>query len=185
VILLLPPEYRRQPWKNGLGESLEIAAERDGAGEWAGLVWSFSRTFFDQPLAFSDLAGMDRIITVVAGRGLTLRARDGGDDISVPALVPTAFDGGRALEGVPDGPIRVANVMGRRGRVRIAAHLVAAGATWQGAGDAVLAHAPWGDAALPDARLPAEATLRWERAAVAISPREHPVLVATVDRLAG
>lgn len=128
--LLAPATYRRQPWKNGLGESVEIAAERDGDGEgWNGLVWSLSRTGFDRPSRFSDLTGIDRIITVVRGSGLTLRALDGGADIAVPPLVPTAFDGGRALEGIPDGPIEVVNLMGRQGRVRIGAAVLDDSAT--------------------------------------------------------
>jgi environmental stress-induced protein Ves len=65
----------------------------------------------------------------VRGGGLTLRACDGGADIAVPPFVPTAFDGGRALEGIPHGPIEVVNLMGRRSRVRIGAALLDESAT--------------------------------------------------------
>jgi hypothetical protein len=184
VILIDPATYRRQPWKNGLGVSEEIAAERDGEGEWAGLVWSFSRTSFDRPLAFSDLAGIDRIITVVEGSGLSLRARDGGADIVVPPLTPTAFDGGRALEGVPDGPVRVVNVMGRRGRVRIQAAVVRPGEARSIDAAIVLAHAAWGEAVLGKAVLPAGWTVRGDGGAPVPPWSGSAILLATVARSA-
>jgi environmental stress-induced protein Ves len=184
VILIEPSGYRRQPWRNGLGVSEEIAAEHDGAGEWADLVWSVSRTGFAAATAFSDLAGMDRIITLVEGRALALRARDGGDDLPVPPRSPVAFDGGRALDGVPDGPVRVANVMGRRGRVRIAADVVPAGSTRRFSADIVLVHACWGATSLVGhGTLAADWTLRLEGGELEVAPTDSAVLVAGVVRL--
>jgi hypothetical protein len=140
LTLLEPAHYRRVPWKNGGGISEEISAEGDG---WDGVLWSVSRTGFAGVAPFSDLAGIDRIITVVEGFGLTLRARDGGADIDVSApLLPVAFDGGRAVDGVcAAGPVRVVNVMGRRGRAAIAAQVLRAGEAAQIAADVVVLHA--------------------------------------------
>jgi environmental stress-induced protein Ves len=185
MILLDPAGYTRQPWKNGLGVSVEIAAERDGEG-WEGLVWSFSRTGFAVPSAFSDLRGIDRIIAVVEGSGLTLRALDRGESLSARPLQPLGFDGGRKFEGVPDGPLRVCNLMGRRGRVRIAMRFVMSGAPRQTAkGGIVLMHACQGEVHLADGTvLPAEWTRRHEADPVELGVLSGVLLVATIDRLA-
>lgn len=187
MILLDPAGYRRQAWRNGLGVSEEIAAEPDGDGAWTRLVWSLSRTGFDRPLAFSDLSGIERIITVVEGGGLLLRARDGGADIAVPPLAPTGFDGGRALEGVPDGAIRVVNLMGRRGQVRLAVEVAPAGLPVRRINaDHVLLHAFAGDAVLTDgSRLPAGWTLRCDGVLPDLSPRGCALLIATIARVPG
>lgn len=202
--VLAPDGYVRQPWKNGLGVSVEIAAERDADG-WDGLVWSLSRTGFDRPSHFSDLAGIDRIITVVRGSGLTLRAWDGGDDIAVPPFVPTSFDGGRVLEGVPHGPIEVVNLMGRRGQVRIGATLlddngpglhVTAGRALLHACDGPVGfdhdfalpaewfHAPEGAEWNYEQanRMPADHTLRLDQVDMRVEVLAGRLYVATIDR---
>jgi hypothetical protein len=189
MILLDPTTYRRTPWKNGGGVSVEIAAQHDpalGKG-WSGLVWSVSRTGFEATSPFSDLAGTDRIIAVIAGRGLVLRARDGGADVVVgPPFNPAAFDGGRRLDGVPDGPVSVANVMGRRGHVRIGMRFLQAGQAGHFAPDVLLLHACAGPVTLAidgvAHTLPPDAALRADGQACAVSVTEGVLLAATVQR---
>jgi len=145
VIALDPSGYRRQPWKNGGGVSEEIVArrERDSAG-WQDLVWSFSRTSFAGPLHFSDLAGFQRMLVLVDGIGLLLRAWDDGDDIEVPRWVPISFDGGRMLEGVPAGRVDVVNLMGRADRVHLSMTIIGESNDYAFEGDVVLLHAAFG-----------------------------------------
>lgn len=185
-----PATYRRTPWKNGGGVSVEIAAEHDPAlGEgWAGLVWSFSRTGFAAPSPFSDLSGTDRIIAVLTGRGLVLRAHDGGADVVVgPPFHPAPFDGGRRVDGVPDGPVTVANLMGRRGQVRIGMRFLHAGQRTHVAADVVLLHACTGAVGLSvdDAArtLGEDAALRADGAALDVAVAAGVLLVATVERV--
>lgn len=188
MIRLDAKDYRRQPWRNGMGVSHQIAEARDGEG-WAGLVWSFSRTGFSGPVPFSDQPGIDRIITLVSGTSLVLGARDAGPDLNVPPRSgPVAFDGGRQLDGIAEGSIEVVNLMARRGAVRIA--MAYAGAEAQSFGaDTVLVHACAGEARLEldqprgGAILLADrATLRFDGEPVVLRVRAGTLLVATIDR---
>lgn len=189
MIRLDAKDYRRQPWRNGKGESRQIAEARDGEG-WAGLLWSFGRTGFAGPVPFSDLAGVERLITLVAGNGLLLKAQDGGPDLGVPLLAdPVGFDGGRQLDGIAEGSIEVVNLMGRRGAVKIAMAYLGAEALHVAA-DTVLVHAPAGPVTLTlDPRhggptmLEAGGTLRFDGEPVTFAARSGRALVATVTRL--
>lgn len=207
MIALDPKHHVRRPWKNGLGESLEIAAEPAGAN-YDGLLWSFSSTGFTGSVFFSDLPGFDRIITLTWGSGLVLKAWDDGADLKIPLLSdPVAFDGGRVLEGIADGGVQVLNLMARQGRVQIAmAYLGAEPRDF--AADTVLVHACQGpveldldlDADLPEAWavptddpdtgfayrnvLPSHCTLRFDGEPVRLAALSGAALVASITRLA-
>jgi environmental stress-induced protein Ves len=205
MIALEPRHYQRRPWKNGLGESLEIAAEPAGAS-YDRLLWSFSSTGFTGSVFFSDLPGFDRIITLTLGAGLVLKAWDEGADLKIPLLSdPVAFDGGRVLEGIADGGVQVLNLMARQARVQIAmAYLGAEPRDF--VADTVLVHACQGpveldlDAELleawavpihdPDTGfayrsvLPGHCTLRFDGEPVRLAALSGAALVASITRLA-
>ncbi len=107
--ILTPADYRRLPWKNGLGSTLEIATD---AAE-AGAPWSWRLSFADVPerAPFSPFPGIDRHIAVLDGAGLTLARGD--ERIAVPREgTAFAFAGEEAIVGEPIGPgIRDANLM--------------------------------------------------------------------------
>jgi environmental stress-induced protein Ves len=46
TIRLDPQSYRRTPWKNGGGVTVDIAdaTRRGRAGRWSGMLWRFGRT---------------------------------------------------------------------------------------------------------------------------------------------
>ncbi len=97
------------PWPNGAGRKADIAA---GDGWMLGFAW------LDRDAAFSDLQGLDRTITLVAGPGFDLDIA-GRDTVRVrEPFVPTSFDGGAPTLCRVEGPCRVLNVMTRRGRYR-------------------------------------------------------------------
>ena len=78
IMRLDPKAYRRTPWKNGGGVTIDIAddyASGVTSGSWSGMLWRFGRTRIETPGPFSDLSGFDRILTVIGGRGLTLTSR--------------------------------------------------------------------------------------------------------------
>ncbi|MBP1296363.1 HutD/Ves family protein [Bradyrhizobium elkanii] len=104
------------PWKNGGGETTEIAVEPANASLDA-FDWriSVARVASDGP--FSEFAGIDRSLAVAKGRGLALTIGDAAeivlDEISEP--IPFAGDtptSARLLAGA----ITDLNVMTRRGR---------------------------------------------------------------------
>jgi environmental stress-induced protein Ves len=106
------------PWKNGGGETLEIAVHPPAAAltefEWR---ISLAQVATDGP--FSVFPQTDRTLCVVEGTGLMLHIEGRGpitltqasDPLMFPADVP-------ASSHLCDGPIRDLNVMTRRGRFR-------------------------------------------------------------------
>jgi uncharacterized protein len=115
--LIAPEAFRRTPWKNGGGVSLTIAEQRApgfAAGDWNGVVWQLGRTAITTPGPFSDLAGFERLQTVVAGRGLVLDTDTGDIDLRQPLAV-ARYDGGlRIVSRLEHGPVEVVNLMARR-----------------------------------------------------------------------
>jgi environmental stress-induced protein Ves len=136
-----PAGYRRTPWKNGGGVTVDIAAEyAPGAepGGWTGMVWRFGRTRIERPGPFSDLTGYDRILTVIGGRGLVLRP-EGHDPLDVrEPFRPVRFPGEWAIESaLEDEPVEVLNLMADRNAVEVGVAFLT------GASDLPLAPGTW------------------------------------------
>ena len=108
-------------------------------GGWDGLLWRFGRTRIEVAAPFSDLAGIDRILMPIGGRGLLLHARDHGTIDAREPLRPVAFPGDWAVTSeLTEGPVEVLNLMVARGARAIAQHLLGETPTTVPAGDAVL-----------------------------------------------
>jgi environmental stress-induced protein Ves len=113
-----PAGYRRTPWKNGGGITIDIAdAYRPGAaiGGWDGMIWRFGRTRIEQPGPFSDLSGFDRHLMVIEGSGLMLHPAEAPSlDVRRP-FHPVSFDGGwRIASELTQGPVAVLNLLADR-----------------------------------------------------------------------
>ena len=118
VTLLDPTSYRRTPWKNGGGVTIDIAgAYRPGADPagWDGMIWRFGRTRIERPGPFSDLAGHDRILAVIEGRGLVLHAAGRAPlDVREP-FAPVRFPGEWTIaSALTAGPVGVLNLIADR-----------------------------------------------------------------------
>lgn len=116
--VLDPAGYRRTPWKNGGGVTIDIAdAYRSGAaaGGWEGMLWRFGRTRIERPGPFSDLSGYDRILAVVEGSGLVLHPKFRAPiEVHAP-FVPAHFPGEWAITSeLTAGPVGVLNLMADR-----------------------------------------------------------------------
>jgi uncharacterized protein len=111
--LIAPSEYRRMPWKNGGGTTLEIAIHPPDAA-WAGFDWRMSIAEIESDGPFSTFPGIDRTLVVLAGRGMRLTGiRDEPVDVRPYDLV--TFAGEAQVESrLLDGPTRDLNVMTRR-----------------------------------------------------------------------
>jgi environmental stress-induced protein Ves len=119
ITRLDPAAYRRTPWKNGGGITIDIAdayAPGATAGGWSGMLWRLGRTQIVEPGPFSDLSGYDRILTVIGGRGLVLEIA-GGEALDVRApFCPVRFAGeDRIMSRLEAGPVAVFNLMSDRG----------------------------------------------------------------------
>jgi environmental stress-induced protein Ves len=122
IVALDPAGYRRSPWKNGGGVTIDIAdAYRAGAapGDWGGMLWRFGRTTIATSAPFSDLSGFDRVQVVVAGRGLVLETPAGEIDLRAP-FRPARFPGETPIVSrLEAGPVEVVNLIGAREAGRI------------------------------------------------------------------
>lgn len=140
ITLLDPSQYRRTPWKNGGGTTIDIAEEGD--------TWRFGRTPITAPGPFSDYSGFDRLQVLVAGSGLMLQTPDGEIDVRTP-FKPVRFAGETPIVSrLESGPVEVVNLIGDRAKVRLDLQVLHAGATLARSTGMHLAYAADGPVAL-------------------------------------
>jgi len=115
--LIRPEEYRRMPWKNGGGETIEIAVSPVGAG-LDDFDWRVSMARVAQGGPFSNFPGIDRTLAILDGAGVQL-AVAGRQPVELTASSPPYSFPGDLPAGadLADGPVRDLNVMTRRGVV--------------------------------------------------------------------
>lgn len=146
---LSPEQYRRKPWKNGGGVTLDIAdAVRPGAdpASWDGMIWRLGRTEIVAPGPFSDLSGYERLQAVVVGSGLVLEGPHGEINLRRPFL-PVRYDGGIPLVSqLENGPVEVVNLIADRARCEIDLVVPATGEAVALAGATHILYAPGGEA---------------------------------------
>lgn len=94
------------PWKNGGGITRNIAS----ATCEAQTVWRLSRADVAQNGAFSNFAGLVRILTVVSPTGMVLEHPDG--ELNADPWQPVQFDGAlKVFSRLKDGPLTDLNLM--------------------------------------------------------------------------
>lgn len=108
------------PWKNGGGTTQELVCHPAGA-DLSSFSWRISIAQIASDGPFSTFPGIDRIITLLAGDGVQLSAKDGSlkHRLDQP-MAPFAFPGDVALDcALLGGPSHDFNVMARRGVVAV------------------------------------------------------------------
>lgn len=138
--------HRPQPWKNGLGVSRVIADDPVGAG-FDALGWQVSATEIAADCPFSALPGLDRLFVVIGGAGVELSSLDerGERKVAVvrPGEAPHAFRGDWVTQcRLLAGPVRVLNVIARRGAFEAALRCEASGRVDAALGEIVVAIDP-------------------------------------------
>ncbi|WP_353640891.1 HutD family protein [Mesorhizobium sp. WSM2239] len=109
-------DCRRMPWKNGGGETIEIAISPEGAG-LDDFDWRLSMARVEDDGPFSLFTGVDRTLAILEGEGLVLSV--GGQDPvrltdrSAPCSFPADVETSSSLIA---GPITDLNMMTRRSR---------------------------------------------------------------------
>jgi len=104
------------PWKNGKGETVEIAVFPPGASMDV-FEWRISMASVANDGAFSLFPEIDRTLSILSGQGMSLTI-----DAAAPVLLTMESDPLRFAADVPvdatlvDGAITDLNVMARRGR---------------------------------------------------------------------
>ncbi len=114
VRIIRAGDYRRMPWKNGGGETVEIAVSPPGASLDA-FEWRVSMAHVAASGPFSSFPGIDRTLAVLDGAGIRLALR-GREPVSLTRETPPfTFSGDDAAEAqLIGGAILDLNVMTRR-----------------------------------------------------------------------
>ena len=114
--LIPASNYRRMRWKNGLGETAEIAISPPGAALDA-FVWRISLARIETSGPFSRFPGIDRTLTLIDGAGFRLAVDEHPPVELTPRSAPYTFRGESAVAAsLLAGPVTDLNVMTRRDR---------------------------------------------------------------------
>jgi uncharacterized protein len=118
VRLLRAGDQRRMAWRNGGGETVEVAVHPSDAGT-DDFEWRVSAATVAADGPFSSFPGVDRTLCVLSGAGIELEIDGHGrhrlDAASAPLFFPADVPTAARLIG---GPVSDLNVMTRRGRWR-------------------------------------------------------------------
>lgn len=110
--VIKPAGYARMPWKNGGGETTEIAVSPSGA-TLATMDWRISMATVAADGPFSTFPGIDRTLSVLGG-ALTLEIAGRRVELTTSSA-PCRFPGDAPTFGyVAGGPVTDLNVMTRR-----------------------------------------------------------------------
>ena len=124
--ILRSADHKRMPWKNGGGETVEIAISPEGAG-LADFDWRVSMATVASDGPFSIFPGIDRTLSILEGEGMRLFIEGREPVLLTRESDPLAFAADIAVSAtLPDGTITDLNVMTRRDAVRhaVARHFI-------------------------------------------------------------
>ena len=116
--VLRADEYPRMPWRNGGGETAEIAISPAGA-TIESFDWRVSMAHIEADGPFSNFPGNDRTLMILRGNGIKLSIADGAPVDLTCDSEPFAFSGDvPARANLLDGAITDLNVMTDRARLK-------------------------------------------------------------------
>ncbi|TCB30228.1 HutD family protein [Acinetobacter sp. ANC 4910] len=108
IELLTANHYKKMPWKNGAGYTLELA--RSAGEELTEFDWRISMADVTTSGTFSQFMGMQRFLTVLEGTGIALNI-DGATH-TLQTLQSIQFSGDRLVScNLLAGPIRDFNLI--------------------------------------------------------------------------
>ncbi|WCN11707.1 hypothetical protein GV054_01050 [Marinomonas mediterranea] len=106
--------FKRMPWKNGLGETLEIIREDDEQG----VLFRISQASVVEDGMFSDFSGLQRTLVLLSGKGMTLsHSGEFSSENVLQAPLDTAcfYGGDESIATLHSGAIEDLNIMVRKG----------------------------------------------------------------------
>lgn len=110
-------DCKKMPWKNGGGETTEIAVSPDGASV-DNFDWRMSMATVASSGPFSLFAGIDRTLAVLDGDGLSLTVDGVGTTELTTGSAPLPFPGDApAGANLIGRTVTDLNIMTRRGRI--------------------------------------------------------------------
>ena len=109
-------DYRRMPWKNGGGETVEIAVFPPEA-DLSAFGWRISMATVASDGPFSVFAGIDRTLSILEGEGMELDITGREPVVLTKTSQPLAFPADVATSArLVSGTIVDLNIMTRRGQ---------------------------------------------------------------------
>ncbi len=110
ISILSPTAFKTIPWKNGKGETIELAINE--GGDLDNFTWRLSMASVVENGVFSDFSGYQRNLVLIKGNGISLQ-HDGNKIDKLENLLEVAnFDGACCTEGsLHDGAITDFNVI--------------------------------------------------------------------------
>lgn len=115
-LVLKADTYRRMPWKNGGGETTEIAVFPQDA-DLATFGWRVSMATVGSDGPFSVFPGIDRTLSILQGDGMELKIAGGAPVALTQASKPLTFPADAPTSArLVSGTIIDLNVMTRRGQ---------------------------------------------------------------------
>lgn len=116
--ILRAETYRRMRWKNGGGDTAEIAVSPEDA-RLGDFDWRVSMATVESSGPFSMFAGVDRTLSILEGEGMVLEIEAMAPMTLTTASAPFSFPADTGTNaGLIGGPVTDLNVMTRRGRYR-------------------------------------------------------------------
>lgn len=104
-------DYVRMPWKNGLGETLEIAVRRE-EGE---ILYRISQASVIEDGLFSDFSGLHRTLVLLSGKGMLLEHESSNHsyrhDLTQPLMMARFAGGDKTYASLTGGKIEDLNIM--------------------------------------------------------------------------
>jgi len=114
--ILRASDHKRMPWKNGKGETVEIAVF-PAAATVDDFDWRISMATVAEDGLFSVFADIDRTLSILTGDGIELSVEREPDRVLRPDTPSHAFPADAVTSArLLSGPITDLNVMTRRGK---------------------------------------------------------------------
>lgn len=137
--------FQRMPWKNGGGETVQIAID-DAARGLDDFIWRVSMARVESDGPFSLFPGIDRTLCILRGAGMTLAVAGREAVEFTQASAPFYFPADIPVEArLVAGGITDLNVMTRRGRARhFVSHIGRCTSTLLSAPGAIMMVLAWG-----------------------------------------
>ncbi|MBA6231133.1 MULTISPECIES: HutD/Ves family protein [unclassified Colwellia] len=110
ITVLSPQQFKTIPWKNGQGETIELAI--NAGGKLDDFIWRLSMATVVEDGVFSDFSGYQRNLILIEGHGINLQHDNRKIDQLNNILDIANFDGGcRTVGNLPAGEITDFNII--------------------------------------------------------------------------
>jgi environmental stress-induced protein Ves len=117
INIITPEEFKTIPWKNGNGETTELAISK--GGDIHNFDWRLSIATIEEDGAFSNFTGYERNLILLEGNGVEL-IHDNQKELLEKPLTHSCFNGSSKTIGkLIDGPILDFNLITKEGKYKV------------------------------------------------------------------